>query len=69
MNVVTLLNQACLEPLTGYVSTDSELSESLKHLCTQDINRPGRTALQDIAEEAEGTQPDHDPKDGAVSAD
>jgi len=107
MNVVILLNQACLEPLaaqqhrvnygfdkvqlriydtdksaadnlaacasyeppsddeldheeatlTGYVSTDSELTESLKQLCTQDI-----------AEEAEGTQPDPSPKDGAVSA-
>jgi len=51
--------------LTGYVSTDSELTESLK----QDTTRPGRTVLQDIAEEAEGTQPDHGPKDGAVSAD
>jgi len=55
--------------LTGYVSTDSVLTESLKQLCTQDITRPGRTALQDIAEEAEGTQPDYGPKDGAVSAD
>jgi len=44
---------------TGYVSTDSELTESLKQLCTQDATRPGRTVLQDIAEEAEGTQPDH----------
>jgi len=119
MNVVILLNQACLEPLaaqqnrvnygfdkvqirtfdtdklaadnlaacasyeppsddeleheeatiTGYVSTDSELTESLNQLCTQDINRPGRTVHQDIAEEAEGTQPDHGPKDGAVPAD
>jgi len=55
--------------LTGYVSTDSELTESLKQLCTQDITRPGLTVLQDIAEEAEGTQPDHGPKDGAVPAD
>jgi len=55
--------------LTGYVSTDSELTESLKQLCTQDTTRPGRSVLQDIAEEAEGTQPDHGPKDGAVSAD
>jgi len=55
--------------LTGYVSTDSELTESLKQLCTQDTTRPGRTVLQDIAEEAEGTQPDHGPKDGAVPAD
>jgi len=119
MNVVILLNQACLEPLaaqhnrvsygfdkvqlriydtdklaadnlaacasleppsddgfeheeatlTGYVSTDSELTESLKQLCTQDITRPGRTILQDIAEEAEGTQSDQGPKDGAVPAD
>jgi len=119
MNVVILLNQACLEPLaakqnrvnygfdkeqlgiydtdklaadnmaacasyeptsddeleheeatlTGYVSTDSELTESLKQLCTQDITRPGLTVLQDISEEAEGTQPDHGPKDGAVPAD
>jgi len=43
--------------LTGYVSTDSELTESLKQLCTQDITRPGRTVLQEIAEEAEGTGP------------
>jgi len=106
MNLVILLNQACLEPLaaqqyrvnygfdkvqlriydtdklaadnlvacatyehpsddemeheeaslTGYLSTDSELTESLKHLCTQELARPGRTVLQDIAEEAEGTQ-------------
>jgi len=99
MNVVILLNQACLEPLapqqnrlnykfnkvplrindtdklaadnlaacasyeppsddemeheeatlTGYVSTDSELTESLKQLCTQDITRPGRTVLQNKA--------------------
>jgi len=28
--------------LTGYVSTDSELTESLKQLCTQDTTRPGR---------------------------
>jgi len=108
MNVVILLNQACLEPLaaqqnrvnhgfdkvqlriydtdklaadsddeleheeatlTDYLSTDSELTESLKQLCTQDITRPGRTVLQDIAEDAEGTQPEHGPKDGAVSAD
>ncbi|XP_070852274.1 uncharacterized protein [Drosophila suzukii] len=119
MNVVILLNQACMEPLaaqqnrvnygfdkvqlriydtdklvednlavcasyeppsddeleheeatlTGYVSTDSELTESLKQLCTRDTTRPGRTVLQDIAEEAEGTQPDHGPKDSAVSAD
>jgi len=55
--------------LTGYVSTDSELTESLKQLCTQGTTRPGRTVPQDIAEEAEGTQPDHGPKDGAVSAD
>jgi len=55
--------------LTGYVSTDSELTESLKQLCTQDIVRPGRTVLQDVEEEAEGTQPDHGPKDGAVPAD
>jgi len=55
--------------LTGYVSTDSELTESLKQLCTQDIARPGRTVLQDIAEEAEGYLPDHGPKDGAVPAD
>jgi len=54
---------------TGYVSTDSELSESLKQLCTQDTTRPGCTVLQDIAEEAEGTQPDHVPKDGAVPTD
>jgi len=27
--------------LNGYVSTDSELTESLKQLCTQDIARPG----------------------------
>ncbi|XP_070852513.1 uncharacterized protein [Drosophila suzukii] len=54
--------------LTGYVSTDSELTESLKQLCTQDTTRPGRSVLQDIAEEAEGTQPDPSPKDGAVSA-
>jgi len=38
--------------LNGYVSTDSELTESLKQLCTQDIARPGRTVLQDMAEEA-----------------
>jgi len=119
MNVVILLNQACLEPLaaqqnrgnygfdkvqlriydtdklaadnlaacasyeppsddemeheeatlTGYVSTDSELTESLKQLCTQDTIQPGRTVLQDIAVEAEGTQRDNGPKDGAVSAD
>jgi len=118
MNVVILLNQACLEPpaeqnrvsygfdkvqlriydtdklaaynlaacaslepprddeleqeeatLTGNVSTDSELTESLKQLCTQDITRPGRTVLQDTVEEAEGTQPDQGPKNGAVSAD
>jgi len=118
MNVVILLNQACLEPLaaqqhrvnygfdkvqlriydtdklaadnlaacasceppsddeleheeatlTGYVSTDSELTESLKQLCTQDTTRPGRSVLQDIAEEAEGTQTNPSPKDGAVSA-
>jgi len=55
--------------LTGYVSTDSELTEGLKQLCTQDMTRPGSTVLQDIAEEAEGTQPDHSPKDGAVPAD
>jgi len=55
--------------LTGYVSTDSELTESLKQLCTHDTTPPGRTVLQDIAEEAEGTQPDHGPKEGAVSAD
>jgi len=55
--------------LTGYLSTDSEVTESLKQLCTQDIARTGRTVLQDIAEEAEGTQPDHGPKDGAVPAD
>jgi len=54
--------------LTGYVSTDSELTESLKQLCTQDTTRPGRSVLQDIAEGAEGTQPDLSPKDGAVSA-
>jgi len=54
--------------LTGYVSTDSELTESLKQLCTQDTTRPGRSILQDIVEEAEGTQPDLSPKDGAVSA-
>jgi len=47
----------------------SELTESLKQLCTQDITRPGRTVLQDIAEEAEGSQPDQGPKDGAVPAD
>jgi len=51
---------------TGYVSTDSELTESLKQLCTEDTTRPGRTVLQDIAEEAEGTQPNHGPKDGAA---
>jgi len=55
--------------LTGNVSNDSELTESLKQLCTQDMNRPGRTVLQDIAEIAEATQPDHVPKDGAVPAD
>jgi len=54
---------------TRYVSTDSELTEGLKLLCTQEATRPGRTALQDIAEEAEGTQPDNGPKDGAVSSD
>jgi len=54
---------------TGNVSTDSELTESLKQLCTQDTTRPGRTVLQDIVEEAEGTQPDHGPKDDAVPAD
>jgi len=53
--------------LTGYVSTDSELTESLKQLCTQDMTRPGRTVLQDIAEEGEGTQTDHGPS--AVPAD
>jgi len=92
MNVVILLNQACLEPLaaqqnqlnygfdkvplfiyvtdnlaadslaasasneppsndemdheeathTGYVSTDSELTESLRQMCTQDTTRPER---------------------------
>jgi len=51
--------------LTGYVSTDSELTESLKQLCTQDTTRPERSVLQDIAEEAEGTQPEPSPKDGA----
>jgi len=110
MNLVILLNQACLEPLaaqqnrlnygfdkvqlriyetdkpvadnlsafasyerirthTGYVSTDSELTESLKHLCTQDTTRPGRTVLQGIAEETEDTETDRGPKDGAVPAD
>jgi len=54
---------------TGYVSTDSDLTESLKQLCTQDTTRPGRALLQDIADEAEGIQPDHGPKDGADSAD
>jgi len=54
---------------TGYVSTDSELTESLKQLCTQDTTRPGLIVLEDIAEEAEGTQHDHGPKDGAVPAD
>jgi len=54
--------------LTGYVSTYSELTESLKQLCTQDTTRPGRFVLQDIAEEAEGTQTDPSPKDGALSA-
>jgi len=115
MNVVVLLNQACLEPLAAQqhrvnygfdkvqlriydtdklaadnlaacasyeppsddeldheeatlTSTDSELTESLKQLCTQDTTRPGRSVLQDIAEEAGGTQPDPSPKDGAVSA-
>jgi len=108
MNMVILLNQACLEPLaaqqyrvnfgfdkvqlriydtdklaadnlaacasyeprsddelqneeatlTGYVSTDSELTESLKQLCTQVITRPERTVLQDKAEEA-GKRPSH----------
>jgi len=48
---------------------ESELTESLKQLCTQDTTRPGRTVLQDIVEEAEGTQPDHGPKDDAVPAD
>jgi len=119
INVVVLLNQACLKPLeaqqnrmnygfdkvqlrrydtdklaadnlaacasyeppsddemehekathTGYVSTDSELTESLKQLYTQGTTRPGCTLLQDIAEEAKGTRPDHGPKDGAVSTD
>jgi len=54
---------------TEYVSTDSELTESLKQLCTQDATRPGSTVLQGIAEEEEGTYPDHGPKDGAVSSD
>jgi len=119
MNVVILLNQTCLEPLTsqqnwvnygfdkvqlriydtdklasdnlaacasyeppsddemeheeatltGHVSPDSELTESLKQLCTQDSTRPGCTVLQYIAEEAEGTQRDQGPKDGAVPTD
>jgi len=38
-------------------------------MCTQDTTRPGRTVLQDIVGEAEGTQPDHGPKDVAVSTD
>jgi len=54
---------------TGYVLTDSKLTESLKQLCTQDATRPGRTILQDIAEEEESTQPDHSSKDGVVSSD
>jgi len=54
---------------TGYLSTDSEVTESVKQQCTQKTTRPGRTVLQDIAEEAEGTQPDHGPKEGAVTAD
>jgi len=49
---------------TRYVPTDSELTESFKELCT---TRTGRTVLQDIVEEAEGTQPELSPKDGAVS--
>jgi len=119
MNVVILLNQACLEPLeaqqnrrnygfdkvqlriydtdklaadnlaacapyepptddemehekanhTGYVSSDSELTKSLKTLCTQGTTRLGPTALQDIVEEAEGTQPELSLKNGAVCAD
>jgi len=55
--------------LTGYVSPDSELTESLKQLCTQDSSRPGCTVLQYIAEEAEGTQLDQGPKNGAVPTD
>jgi len=43
--------------LTGYVLTDSDLAESLKQLCTQDTTLPGRTDLQDIAEEAEVPRP------------
>jgi len=42
---------------TGYVSTDSELTESLRQVCSQNTTRPVRTVFQDIAEEAEGTQP------------
>jgi len=32
---------------TGYVSTDSELTESLKQMSTQGMTRPRRTVLQD----------------------
>jgi len=56
-------------PSDDELEHDSELTESLKQLCTQDTTQPGRSVLQDTAEEAEGTQPDLSPKDGAVSAD
>jgi len=47
-------------------TTNWSMTESLKQLCTQDIARPGRNVLQNIAE---GTQPNHGPKDGVVPAD
>jgi len=48
--------------LTGYLSTDSELTESLKQLCTQDTTRPGRSVLQDLAEETGYPSPTPVPK-------
>jgi len=48
---------------TGYVSTDLELTESLKQLCTQGTAQLGRTVLQDIVKEAEGIQSELSPKE------